>query len=252
MKRFEYIYENGSHKWGVIARDPEKPDFLIDTNEYVVRSGNKAIITDPGGVEIFHMVFTALASMVNPEDIGAIFSSHQDPDVVSSLSLWHQFNPEIRCYASWLWQTFLPHYGGSKETFVPVPDEGMNIPLGTVDLVAVPAHYLHSSGNLHLYDPKAAILFSGDVGAAMLPEDQTNLYVEDFDKHIRYAAGFHMRFMGSKEAVLNWCERASKLKIDMLCPQHGAIYQGEDAMRFINWFAGLDVGAGLRSKVAAG
>lgn len=30
--------------------------------------------------------------------------------------------------------------------------------------------------------------------------------------------------------------------IDMLCPQHGAIYCGADVGRFINWFAELKVG----------
>jgi flavorubredoxin len=34
----------------------------------------------------------------------------------------------------------------------------------------------------------------------------------------------------------------SKLDIDMLCPQHGAIFQGADVERFINWFAELEVG----------
>ena len=28
----------------------------------------------------------------------------------------------------------------------------------------------------------------------------------------------------------------------MLCPQHGAIYRGEDVRRFIDWFANLEVG----------
>jgi flavorubredoxin len=66
--------------------------------------------------------------------------------------------------------------------------------------------------------------------------------VRDFDKHIRHAEGFHRRWMGSTEAKLDWCERASRMKIDMLCPQHGSIYQGDDVMRFINWFAELPVG----------
>jgi flavorubredoxin len=34
----------------------------------------------------------------------------------------------------------------------------------------------------------------------------------------------------------------AQLEIDMLCPQHGAIYQGEDVQRFINWFDELQVG----------
>ena len=152
------------------------------------------------------------------------------------------FKPDLKCYTSWLWQSFLPHFGGSESTFVPIPDPGMTIRLGSLELQAIPAHYLHSSGNHHLYDPKAKILFSGDIGAALLPPDQGGLYVEDFTRHIRHAEGFHKRWMGSDRAKRDWCERVSRLDIDMMVPQHGAIYQGADVQRFINWFAALEVG----------
>lgn len=66
--------------------------------------------------------------------------------------------------------------------------------------------------------------------------------VNDFDTHIKAAEGFHRRWMGSNEAKNDWCERASQLQIDMLCPQHGSVYQGKDVERFINWFADLKVG----------
>jgi flavorubredoxin len=48
--------------------------------------------------------------------------------------------------------------------------------------------------------------------------------------------------MGSNEAKRRWCERVSQLDIDMLCPQHGAIYRGADVQRFISWFDDLQVG----------
>ncbi|MET0386411.1 MAG: MBL fold metallo-hydrolase [Polyangiales bacterium] len=242
MKKLQTIYDSPGHTWRVIARDPEKPSHLIDTNEYVIESAGTAIITDPGGQEIFPAVFTALSSGFDPRTITHIFSSHQDPDVISSLALWLAFNPQIRCYASWLWSSFIPHFGGDPHTIIPVPDEGMMIKVGGIDLEVLPAHYLHSSGNFHLYDAKARILFSGDVGAALLPESAPGLYVQDFDAHIRHAEGFHRRWMGSNEAKRDWCDRVSKLKIDMLCPQHGAIYRGPDVERFIHWFAELKVG----------
>lgn len=246
MKKLEFIYENGPHKWAVISRDPEKPDYLIDTNEYLVINGNDAILTDPGGMEIFSAVFSAISAEFDPYRIVRLFASHQDPDIISSLALWLDFNPDLKCYLSWLWSSFIPHFGGKADTFIAIPDEGMSIPLGNLTLEAVPAHYLHSSGNFNLYDAKAKILFSGDVGAAMLPPGEDSLFVEDFDRHIRHAQGFHRRWMGSNAAKLNWCERVSRLDIDMMCPQHGAIYQGEDVKRFINWFAELEVGSGIK------
>jgi flavorubredoxin len=95
---------------------------------------------------------------------------------------------------------------------------------------------------LQLYDPLAKILFSGDLGAALLPGDHSDLFVTDFAAHVRFAEGFHRRWMGSNSAKRDWCERAAKMDIDMLCPQHGAIYQGADVMRFINWLDELHVG----------
>lgn len=242
MKSARCIFQEGGHRWVAIVRDPARAGHLIDTNEYLVTSAGESLLCDPGGIEIFPAVFAALCTEADPTAIRGIFASHQDPDIISSLALWLDFNPDIRCYTSWLWTRFLPHFGGTADTFVGIPDEGMDIPLGALDLRAVPAHYLHSSGNHHLYDPKAKILFSGDVGGALLPPEQDGLFVEDFDAHIRYAEGFHRRWMGSNSAKLAWCERVAALDLDMLCPQHGAIYRGADVSRFIQWFADLEVG----------
>ena len=242
MKTTRTIFQNGNHKWVAIVRDPEKKNYLIDTNEYLVTYGGQGLLLDPGGAEIFPAVFSALSSEFDPSALAGIFASHQDPDICSSLALWLEFNPKMRCYVSWMWSSFIPHFGGNAETFVAMPDAGMSISLNGLALTAIPAHYLHSSGNLHLYDAEARMFFSGDVGAALLPAGEEGLFVDNFDAHIRHAEGFHRRWMGSSEAKRRWCERVSKMAIDMLCPQHGAIYQGGDVQRFINWFDELQVG----------
>lgn len=242
MKTIRAIYEDGAHKWFAITRDPNRPDYLVDTNEYLVVSGDDAILVDPGGSEVFPAVFSALSTQFDPRKISKLFASHQDPDIISSLSMWTEFNTDIKCYVSWLWSSFVPHFGGTKETFIDIPDNGTDILVGSQRLQAIPAHYLHSSGNFHLYDPKAKILFSGDVGAALLPPGEDGLFVENFDRHIRHAEAFHRRWMGSERAKRDWCSRVAQLDIEMLCPQHGAIYQGADVKRFIDWFAHLEVG----------
>jgi flavorubredoxin len=242
MKKATTLWEAGNHRWQVIARDPERPSHLIDTNEYVVSSNTQMLLVDPGGQEVFPAVFSALSEAADPRNLTHLFASHQDPDIISSLALWLAVRPQLKCYASWLWCSFIPHFGGDHGTFIPVPDGGMTIDLGGRPLEIVPAHFLHSSGNLHLYDPAAKILFSGDVGAALLPPDREGLFVTDFDQHIPFARGFHQRWMGSPVARDAWCERVSKLQIDMMCPQHGAIYKGDDAKRFIEWFSRLEIG----------
>lgn len=246
MKTTQTIFQDGDHKWLAIVRDPARPEFLIDTNEYLVTHGGQGMLIDPGGVEIFPAVFSAVATEFDPASISTVFASHQDPDCISSLALWLEFNPQLRCHVSWLWSSFIPHFGGNTDTFVALPDEGATISLAGLPLQAVPAHYLHSSGNFNLYDRHAKILFSGDIGAAVLPAAEQGLFVQDFSAHIRHAEGFHRRWMGSSEAKRQWCERVSALDIDMLCPQHGAIYRGDDVQRFIEWFDALQVGV-LRS-----
>jgi flavorubredoxin len=198
-------------------------------------------------MEIFPAVFAALANDCDPRQINALFASHQDPDIISSLALWLELNPNMKCHLSWLWSGFIPHFGGTKNTFISIADEGGEIDLNGLKLQVVPAHYLHSSGNFHLYDPKAKLYFSGDVGAALLPAE-AGIFVTRFDEHIQHAVGFHKRWMGSNEAKRDWCERVSKLDIEMMCPQHGAVYQGKDVERFINWFDELVVGSGVKSR----
>jgi flavorubredoxin len=241
MKRAVEIFSEGDHRWVALTRDPEKLGYVIDTNEYLVSSGGQGLLTDPGGMEIFPAVFSALSGALDLNQLKYLFASHQDPDVISSLALWLEYRPDLRCYVSWLWSTFIPHYGGDDQTLISLPDEGATLELGAVSLEALPAHHLHSAGNFHLYDPAAKLLFSGDVGAAMLAPD-ADLYVRDFDAHIRHAEGFHRRWMGSREAKRSWCERVAALQIDQLCPQHGAIYRGRDVERFIHWFDELEVG----------
>ncbi len=246
MKTLQTIYNKNGLLWHVIARDPEKAPVLIDTNEYVIVSGNEAILLDPGGMEIFPVVFSALSAGMDPRKIKYIFSSHQDPDIISSLQLWLEIDRDIRCYTSWLWAGFIPHFGGHQDTFVKIPDEGMIIKVGGREFQAIAAHYLHSSGNFHFYDPEAEILFSGDVGAALLPPEMQGMFVEDFMAHIKHAELFHRRWMPSNRAKNDWIARMRQLKIRLMCPQHGAIYREDDVKRFLDWFEALEVGSAVR------
>jgi flavorubredoxin len=247
MKGVTTLFEHADHSWRVVARDPARKPWLIDTNEFVVQSAGVALITDPGGQEIFPAVFSALSAELDPRRVKSIFASHPGAAAISSLGLWLAFNPEIRCYASWLWSQVITHVGGDHETIIALPDEGGTISLGQLTLHAVPAHHLHASASFHLYDPVARILFTGDVGTALLPASRPGLFVDDFRSHIRYAEAFHRRAMGSNEAKNEWCDRISRLQVDMLCPQHGAIYRGADVGRFVDWFRALPVGMQTRS-----
>ena len=127
MKTATTIWTEGKRRWLVLARDPGRTSHLIDTNEYVMDAGGEAVITDPGGFEIFPAVFAALTGELDPARIAHVFASHQDPDVISSLALWLDFNPAIKCHVSWLWSGFVPHFGlysVDDATYARTPTDG--------------------------------------------------------------------------------------------------------------------------------
>ncbi len=244
----EKFYSEGAHQWFVVYDQNDAR--VVDSNVYALQVDGQALLCDPGGFEVFPQVFSALVDVVAPSSIRAAFVSHQDPDIASSLPLWNACNEQIVWHASKLWVSFIRHYGALEANIQGIADEGGEMVIGSARLQIIPAHYLHSSGNFHLYDPQAKVLFSGDVGAAMLPSghsafvDRRNLEsAAAFDAHIKHAEYFHRRWMPSNAAKRKWCERVSRLPIDFLCPQHGAIYTGRNVQRFIEWFDALDVGS---------
>lgn len=235
------IYEKGDHRWLCFGRDPDKAAKIIDTNQYMVMSADNSIILDPGGIELFSQMLTSVLRYTTLDNIKALFASHQDPDIISSLGLWDQCLKSSRLYSPWLWESFIRHFGMNNIEFDPIPDEGKEIQLGNVSLQFIPAHYLHSSGNFHVYDKEAKVLMSGDVGAA-LDEISAPFYVDDFNAHVPKMEYFHRRWMPSNRAKEEWINRVRKLNIEILAPQHGGIFRGEMVGQFLDWFERLDVG----------
>jgi len=47
------LYNNNGLVWLAFARDPLKPQNIIDTNEYMIISGQEAPLMDPGGTGVF-------------------------------------------------------------------------------------------------------------------------------------------------------------------------------------------------------
>lgn len=237
------IYDEG-HQWVVLGRDPDKPEKIIDTNQYLVSNGARTLLADPGGIEIFSAMLGETLRHTSVEQITDLFASHQDPDIISSLGLWDVALPKARLHAPWLWEGFIRHFGLNNIEYVPLPDEGATLHLGDVELQFIPAHYVHSSGNFHIYDPKAKILMSGDVGAALEAGD-VPMFVEDFDQHVRHMKMFHQRWMPSNRAKRDWVQRVRQLDIDIMAPQHGRLFRGDDVQRFLDWFDELEVGVAI-------
>lgn len=237
------LYNKG-HQWFAFGRDADKPEKIIDTNQYMLKADDRVLLMDPGGIEIFAPMLSAILHHAKIEQITDLFASHQDPDIISSLGLWDQTLPDATLHAPWLWEGFIRHFGMEEIKFDAIPDEGASLDLNGVQLQFIPAHYLHASGNFHVYDAKAQILMSGDVGAALEPPDSP-MFVEDFQEHIPKMKGFHQRWMPSNKAKNDWVDRVLKLDIQMMCPQHGRIFRGDDVQLFLEWFSQLEVGTAI-------
>jgi flavorubredoxin len=239
------MWENKSHQWIVCGRDPRKPGGIIDTNQYLVRTPERMLIIDPGGIELFSAMLSCALQWAPANEITDLFASHQDPDIISSLGLWDQALPRARLHAAAIWEGFIRHFGMENTEYVRIPDAGAEIDMGDITLQCIPAHYLHSSGNFNIYDPELKVLMSGDIGAALEP-GQPPLYVEDFAQHTRHMIGFHQRWMPSNRAKNDWVNRVRKLEVKYLAPQHGRIFQGDDVKRFLDWFEALEVGSAVQ------
>lgn len=236
---------NKDHRWLMFGRDPDKPEKIIDTNQYMIISQNQSIILDPGGVELFAPMLAAVLKQVPIEHVTHIFASHQDPDIISSLGLWDQVLPKAKLHCPWLWEGFVRHFGMNSIEYLPIRDAGETIHLGNIDLQFIPAHYLHSSGNFHVYDPVAKILFSGDVGAS-LEAPGAPFEVENFSEHVEKMQLFHQRWMPSNRAKQDWIRRVRKLDIEVMAPQHGRVFTGENVGKFLDWFEALEVGVAIQ------
>jgi len=235
------LFENNSHTWLMFGRDKDKPNEIIDTNQYIVITKNNALLMDPGGIELFSAMLSAVIKQLPADKITHLFASHQDPDIISSLGLWDQALPSAILHSPWIWEGFIRHFGMENITYAPIADEGGSLKLDSATLEYIPAHYLHSSGNFNVYDAEAKILMSGDIGAALESVDAP-LFVDNFDEHIGKMKMFHQRWMPSNKAKNDWVQRVRKLNIEMMCPQHGRIFKGDDVQRFLDWFEALEVG----------
>ena len=139
----------------------------------------------------------------------------------------------------------MPHFtkvGKTEHWLIGVADAGGELPLGRSELWLLPAHFLHSEGNFHFYDPISRILFTGDLGVSMMSGEQAQTPVTDLRNHIALMEGFHKRYMVSSKVLRLWTHMARQLDISMLGPQHGAPLTGPALGQFFDSAESLQCG----------
>ncbi len=218
---------------------------MIQANQHLIIHGKEAMLLDPGGHKVFSRLLAESSGAMAPASLTYLFFSHQDPDVVAAANGWLMAT-DAKALAPSLWMRFIPHFGiddYAVKRMSGIPDEGMTVMLGGQPIEIIPAHYLHSPGNYHVYDPVAKILYSGDIGASVGIEYAD---VPNFADHLKYTEGFHRRYMASNRALREWVGRVRKLDIEIMAPQHGAQYRGKAMVaEFLAWAEQLACGVDL-------
>jgi flavorubredoxin len=241
------LFEQGNHC--NVMLDEQDLGEAVQANHHLIVHDGKGIILDPGGHKAYRKALSDTTSLLNGGKLQYLFLSHQDPDIVAAVNGW-LMTTDADAYASEIWLRFIPHFGVDKlvvNRLKGVPDRGMTLDLAGCKLLILPAHFLHSCGNLHLYDPVSRVLYSGDLGASLGMEYRE---VPDFDAHIRYMEGFHQRYMAGSKALKAWVRMVRGLDIEIIAPQHGAIFRGKEMVdRFLGWCDQLPCGIDLMEDV---
>jgi len=234
------LFDNGTHR-NVLLED-HGDGVAVPANQHVIVDGDEAMILDPGGHKVFSKVLSDTLSVIGRSQLTTLFLSHQDPDIVAAVNGW-LMSTDATAYVSVLWTRFVAHFGLSHlvmDRMKEMDDEGMIFELGDARLPAIPAHFLHSAGNFQLYDPVSKILYTGDLGAAVTSEERE---VSNFEAHIPHMEGFHRRYMGGGTVMRAWAKMARTLDIEIIAPQHGAFFRGEEMVnQFIDWVEGFECG----------
>ena len=245
------LYDKSGHTCILFSDLVDEDGDAVQANQVLVVDHGQGVLLDPGGTMTYNELFMSLSRFFPPKELKYVFASHADPDIVASLPRWLS-GSTTQLLISRLWARFVPHFapaGRTEGRVISIPDRGGVFTLGNSELYVLPAHFLHAEGNFHIYDPMSKILFSGDLGASMLPISQIKEGVADIEKHLSLMLDFHRRYMVSNRACQLWARMAARLEIDMIVPQHGAAIRGRhNVARFIEWIAGLRCGIDLMGE----
>ncbi len=243
------LFNNGEHVC-LAFRDLVTGGEAVQANQFLIFDHQHAALIDPGGDMTYAELYMAVSEHINIQNLDYIIASHQDPDIVASLNKW-LVGTRARVVVPGLWERFIPHFtrpGKSTGRIIPMPDEGMNLELGSINLIALPAHFMHAEGNFQFYDPISRILFSGDLGANLCPPEQLDEPVTRLAEIVPYMDGFHRRYINSNRVCRFWAQMVRQLEIDLIVPQHGRALAGRAIRDFILYIENLKCGIDLMTQ----
>ncbi len=246
------LYESGEHSC-IAYNDLVRGDDGVQANQFLIKDGAHSALIDPGGSLLYTPLMLALGRKVRPHQIDMILCSHQDPDVIGSVDKWLLYT-QAKVVCSRLWGRFVPHLvphymeNAGSERYLLVEDDGARIPLGSADVLALPAHFMHSVGNLSFFDETSRILFPGDICSGLVASGRAYGFVEDFEAYRPCMEGFHRRYMASNRVVRFWVDMVRELNPAMIVPQHGMPFRGDAQLALLDWLQRLECGVDLMKQ----
>jgi len=243
------LYNNNGHV-NISFPDLVKDVASVQSNQFLIVNDGHAALIDPGGELTYNGLYMAVSNYVKIKDLDYVLASHQDPDIVASINRWlSATNCKLVCPE--IWDRFIPHFtrpGKMDGRLISVPDQGANIPIGKSIIKAIPAHFMHSEGNFHFYDPLSKILFSGDMGANINSGDLDTPF-SDISEALPFITGFHERYMNSNRVCRYWANMIRTLDVEWMVPQHGRSFKGKKVIgQFLSWIEQLECGTDLMTQ----
>ncbi|HSV34824.1 MAG TPA: MBL fold metallo-hydrolase [Ramlibacter sp.] len=242
------LFRNENHACIMFTDLVEEDQQAVQCNQFLIVDNDVGALIDPGGNLAYNELFLTLSRYCSPQHMSYLIASHADPDIIASLDRW-MTSTKAKLVISRIWERFAPHFtkvGKTEDRVIGVPDAGGRLPLGQSELWLLPAHFMHSEGNFHFWDPVSRILFTGDLGVSLMTGPEAAKPVTDLKPHIRKMEGFHRRYMVSNKILRLWVKMARQLDIRMLVPQHGAPIEGKQAINdFFDWIENLICGVDL-------
>ncbi|WP_096698491.1 MBL fold metallo-hydrolase [Polaromonas sp. AER18D-145] len=242
------LYRDKNHACLMFTDLIEEDGQAVQANQFLIVDNGTGAIIDPGGNLAYNELFMGMTQHFPPHKLSYIIASHADPDIIASLDRWLS-STQAMLVISRVWERFVPHFtkvGKTDKRVIGVPDGGGRLPLGSHELWLIPAHFMHSEGNFHFYDPVSRILFTGDLGVSMMSGAQARQPVTSLKPHIPLMEGFHRRYMVSNKILRLWVNMVRPMDIAMLVPQHGAPIVGKQAVNeFFDWVENLMCGIDL-------
>lgn len=209
-------------------------------NPYLIVDGDESVLVDPGGLLTANAVLNRVARLVDLRSIRYIVAHHQDPDVISAISMLRGVVADdcrVVCHSR---MSVLIKHLGAGFPFLDIDKARWQLTFGknrTLTFAHTP--YLHSPGAIVTYDARSQTVFTSDLFGGITE----NWKLEAGPNYLEQIMAFHIDYMPSVDILSTGIENIRALgPIRRLAPQHGSIIEGADVERLMKSVKDLQVG----------